>query len=384
MTESLFESKTTYWLCQGEKAWGQARLEHGCGRTYRSDQATISARPRGGHFRGYTHGLFHAPRVGPVLAGDVERGAVIHRGADDRNTERDVYRAFEIDQLHGNVALIVIHRDHQVIGAAHCLQEDGVGRMRPATGNSLGARGLDGGQMKRWSSSPNSPCSPACGFRPQTAMRGCVKPSSFIASLPSSMVRRMRSVPASQAVRSGTCVVTWMVERRSLHSSMRDSVAPHNSAMYSVWPVNGAPGKRDGFLVQRRGHHGFGLAAETHFGGDAHVLHGGHATAGVQPAEGKILDVRRERARREGPPASGIPVTRLGHFQHGGVAHYDPARQGRELGSATACRYDFGADAGGIPHGQRDGGPVINVDWGMKEVRYIESGYRDRRSRRTW
>ena len=45
----------------------------------------------------------------------------------------------------------------------------------------------------------------------------------------------------SQAARSGTWVVTWMVARRSLARSMRDSVAPQSSAMYSVWPVKARP-----------------------------------------------------------------------------------------------------------------------------------------------
>ena len=42
----------------------------------------------------------------------------------------------------------------------------------------------------------------------QTAIRGAAKPNSFMASLPSSMVRRMRCVLSSHARRSGTCVLT--------------------------------------------------------------------------------------------------------------------------------------------------------------------------------
>src|ERR1039457_7539068 len=70
-----------------------------------------------------------------------------------------------------------------------------------------------------------------------------------MAPLPSSMVRRMRWVLASHAARKGTCVVTWMVERRGLQSSMRDSVAPHNCAMYSVCPVNGRPERETASLL---------------------------------------------------------------------------------------------------------------------------------------
>ena len=55
----------------------------------------------------------------------------------------DVDGAFEIDQLHGNVALVMVHRDHQVVGAADGLQEDGIAGVGSAAIDALGAHGLN-------------------------------------------------------------------------------------------------------------------------------------------------------------------------------------------------------------------------------------------------
>jgi hypothetical protein len=66
------------------------------------------------------------------LPRDIERRSVIHRGAGDREAERDVDGTFEVDQLHRDVALIVVHGDHQVVGAPYREQEDCVRGMRAA------------------------------------------------------------------------------------------------------------------------------------------------------------------------------------------------------------------------------------------------------------
>src|SRR5208283_4709478 len=56
-----------------------------------------SGPPRRSHARGHTHSLLHAARIGLVPAGNIERRAVIHGCADDRNAERDIDRPFEVD-----------------------------------------------------------------------------------------------------------------------------------------------------------------------------------------------------------------------------------------------------------------------------------------------
>src|SRR5579871_944413 len=98
-----------------------------------------------GETRGHPHRLLHAACVGGVASRDVEGRAVIDRRANDRNASGNVDRAFEIEELHRNVALVVVHRDHQIVRAARRLQENRVGGMRSAARNARGARAIDGG-----------------------------------------------------------------------------------------------------------------------------------------------------------------------------------------------------------------------------------------------
>ena len=58
-------------------------------------------------------------RVGErgALPRDVERRAVVDRGAHDRQPERHVHAALEREQLHGRVTLVVIHADDRVVAA---------------------------------------------------------------------------------------------------------------------------------------------------------------------------------------------------------------------------------------------------------------------------
>ncbi len=51
---------------------------------------------------------------------------MIHRGPDDLEPEGHIHAALEIEQLHGNMPLIVIHADHRVILPAHRLEKNGV------------------------------------------------------------------------------------------------------------------------------------------------------------------------------------------------------------------------------------------------------------------
>ena len=72
-------------------------------------------------------------------------------------------------------------------------------------------------------------------------MRGRANPISFMAWSPSSMVRRMRPWSRSQASRSGTWVLTCIVDRRSLASSMfttgLDRIRAAEPALRLGWSV---------------------------------------------------------------------------------------------------------------------------------------------------
>ncbi len=60
-------------------------------------------------------GALHAGGFGDIFASDVEGGAVVDGGANDGEADGDVHPAIEIEELHGDVALVVVHRHHQIV-----------------------------------------------------------------------------------------------------------------------------------------------------------------------------------------------------------------------------------------------------------------------------
>src|SRR3989344_5600775 len=71
-----------------------------------------------------------AALVGNALAGDVEGGAVIDRGADHFQANGDVHTRLKPQHLYRTVALVVIHRHHQIEVTATGAEKQGVGRQR--------------------------------------------------------------------------------------------------------------------------------------------------------------------------------------------------------------------------------------------------------------
>ena len=106
-----------------------------------------------------------ARRIGAAGAGDVERGAVVGRGAHEGQAERDVDAAGEVDRLDRDQRLVVIHAERRVIGRARggdgtaCRPARARGRRCPRRAASRSP-----GAITRISSSPIAPCSPACGL----------------------------------------------------------------------------------------------------------------------------------------------------------------------------------------------------------------------------
>src|SRR5919202_5680071 len=97
----------------------------------------------GGELLGVFDRLDQAALAGDALAGDVEGGAVVHRGADDRQAEGDVdarqrlpparrgvHR--EAEQLDRDVPLVVVHGANRVVLAGAQLPEHGVPGNRAA------------------------------------------------------------------------------------------------------------------------------------------------------------------------------------------------------------------------------------------------------------
>src|SRR5687768_7015371 len=57
----------------------------------------------------------HAGLIGEALAGDIERRAVVDRGTDNGQAEVYADASFEAVDLDGDVPLVVIHHDHDVV-----------------------------------------------------------------------------------------------------------------------------------------------------------------------------------------------------------------------------------------------------------------------------
>ena len=82
----------------------------------------------------------HAALTGNATAGDVECRAMVDRCAHDGQSDADVDPFVEGQQLHRNVPLIVIHRYHNVPGAAKRTQEHGIRRLWIGNVPAAGAR----------------------------------------------------------------------------------------------------------------------------------------------------------------------------------------------------------------------------------------------------
>src|SRR3546814_5031104 len=91
-------------------------------------------------------GRFTAYAVAASSSGDIEGGAMIGRGADDRQPERQIDPVVEMQRLEGRQRLIVIAAEQRVISVANAGCEPCVGGERtidddPVLGQ-LGDRGL--------------------------------------------------------------------------------------------------------------------------------------------------------------------------------------------------------------------------------------------------
>src|SRR5690606_6868524 len=80
-----------------------------------------------------------AARFGAAAARDVERGAVIDRGADPGQAERDVHRVAETGVFQYRQALVVVHREDCIELRGMGGHERGIGRQRT---DRVDARGL--------------------------------------------------------------------------------------------------------------------------------------------------------------------------------------------------------------------------------------------------
>ncbi len=92
----------------------------------RADSSCVAPPP--GHCRRHFDRGFEAVRRDPAGAGQVVGGTVVHRGADDGESQGDVDSVDKVQELQGNQALIVVHADHRGEFAMSMPPEEGIRR----------------------------------------------------------------------------------------------------------------------------------------------------------------------------------------------------------------------------------------------------------------
>ena len=211
-------------------------------------------------------GRAQAAGIRAARAREVECGAVIHRGAHDRQPERHVHGVAE-------AARFSTGRPWSwYIASTASWPASRSGRNAVSAGTGPVSRRPVGlqpraapGSMTSISSRPRWPPSPACGLRPQTRMRGAAMPN--FARRSASRIAQHRREPFGRERRAHR-------GERQVRGGERDAqaaagqhhhgqVAPVCSARYSVWPVNGHAGVVDHALVHRRGDHRVEAAGEA-------------------------------------------------------------------------------------------------------------------------
>ena len=170
--------------------------------TSRSGSGTSLTQAEGGAVRGalgrpWRMAAAMARGSARSCAGDVERRAMVGRGADDRQAQRDVDAFLEMQRLQRDQRLVVIHAERRVILGARRGVEHGVGRVRAGDRASLRpASASIAGMMMSISSRPSAPPSPAWGLSPATASRGSAIPK--LRCSPRSAARPRASISAGR------------------------------------------------------------------------------------------------------------------------------------------------------------------------------------------
>ena len=142
--------------------------------------------------------LDQADGIGDALAGDVERGAVIDRRADDRQPQRDVDRPAERHHLDGNQPLVVIARDRprRTRRASRATKTVSAGN-GPATSMPRARRPRPPGRSTRVLFAPDEPV--LAGVRIEPGER---EPRRGNPNRGSSLGRQRRSTSSSRSLRS--------------------------------------------------------------------------------------------------------------------------------------------------------------------------------------
>ena len=230
-------------------------------------------------------------------AGDVERGAMVGRGADDRQAQRDVDAFLEMERLQRDQRLVMVHAERRVVARARALAWNMVSAgWGPVTRQPSARSAAMAGSMISISSRPSVPPSPACGLSAGDRQPRLGDPE--IALQPAQRraaarfdQRRSTVVPATSA--SGMCVVTGTVRSvgpASIIATLAGDT-PQRSATNSVWPGCAKPMRVELLLGYRTGDHRRGRSRsrepDRDFERIERAMRAGHARAARNVAIGR-------------------------------------------------------------------------------------------------
>jgi hypothetical protein len=80
------------------------------------------------------------PGSASPAARQFKRGAVVDRGTNDRQAQRDVDAVPKTRVLEGSQALIMVHRENTIAACEDWRREHRIGRQRPEQGHAFGTQ----------------------------------------------------------------------------------------------------------------------------------------------------------------------------------------------------------------------------------------------------
>ena len=313
----------------------------------------------------------HARRICDSLAGDIERGAVIGRGADEWQSNCDIHGAIELQRLERNQPLIVIHRDRGVeIKRVGLADERGVGRERAVGVDAFALRAPNRGRDHADFLVAEHPAFTGMGIQPEHG-DSRMGDAERDAQVRREQANRIEDVALRQCSRD-FCKSHVRSHQRDRQLAAREHHAPQPRVRHLRQQLRVSGKMMSGaihpVLANRRGHESVNRAAHRHPRASYNVIIGGAAAldcrmSGTNGARRQTRD--RKYAESLGQSNRRIilmPFARSGHATQAGggrahrgqIANHNKRRRAAAMREGSGRLEDhFGADARRVAHANR-------------------------------
>lgn len=301
---------------------------------------------------------FHVTGIGDVFTCDVEGGAMVDRGANDGDAERHINRGLEVEQLHGNVSLVVVHGHDQIMRAACGAEEDGVRGDGTFAVDAAGAAGFDCGLNELTVFGAEESVLACVGIEAADGDAGMRFAEEF-----HGLVAKLDGADDAVGVEITSfaqCDVSRDMDDAEVLTGEEHAGVGVAAELGDVLGVAGEGNaiERDSLFIKRRGDHGVGFIMQTHECGVMDITDSGCAVFGTENTGlndgiggqgGEVAELYGERGHLD---AGGV----LGGNERGAVAEHDEAGEAADGGVCEGFEGDFGANTSGIAKRDDDGG----------------------------